>query len=266
MNEFAPYLQPPELPSTQFDIAAHLTSYLHQSRGINQSIYSGELLLDNWGDDGAYVGFQTTQLHRPTADEMPLMTTYTIALPSMQGALTIPGDWLHEDMGSDSLHYEPLDEVSTLDDAVLVLTSIAGTTPNQQNVYALAYTSMDHATHRTDISYFPSMVTQKNGATASWELSTTYDRANAPQQVQAKRSLHSWSQLRWGSEGGVRATSETGTSPRPDTMIKHLWSEAAACISQQTPEGRPLHPMEPVQLLCEQNLETVLVRAGERPL
>lgn len=265
MKEFTPYPQP-ELPSTQFAIAAQLAAYLHHTRGVDQSVYSGELLMDQWGDDGAYVGFQTVHTHRPTGEEVPLVTTCTIALPSMQGALTIPGDWVHNDMGTDSLQYEPLDGASTLDDAVLVLTSIVGIDADPHTLFALPYMSMDQATHRTDVSRFTGMVAHKNGATATWEIGISRDVSNTPQQVQVRRSLHSWSQLRWGCDGATQATSESGTTPRPDTMIKHLWSEAAASIEHDSPEGRPLYPMESLQTLCEHNLEAVLVRAGERPL
>lgn len=265
MKEVSPYPQP-ELPNTQFAIAAQLAAYLHHTRGIDQSIYSGELLMDRWGDDGAYVGFQTIHTQRPTGEETPLVTTCTIALPSMQGALTIPGDWIHDDMGVDSLRYEPLDGASTVDDAILILNSILGAGSDPRNIFTLPYVSMDQATHRTDVSRFTGMVAQKNAATAAWEIGISHDVSNTPQQVQVRRSLHSWSQLRWGSEGGIEATSESGTSPRPDTMIKHMWSEAAASIGHDSPEGRPLYPMEPLQMLCEQNLEAVLVRAGERPL
>ncbi len=265
MKEYAP--QPtPELPTSQFAIAAQLARYLHHTRGVDQSLYSGELLMDQWGDDGAYVGFQTVHTQRPTGDEMPLLTTCTIALPSMQGALTIPGDWVHDDMGIDSLQYQPLDGASTVDDAVLVLTSILGVGDDPRSIFTLPYMSMDQAAHRTDVSRFTGMVTQKNGATAAWEIGISHDASNQPQHIQAKRSLHSWSQLRWGSEGSIQAVSESGTTPRPDTMIKHLWSEAAASIEHDSLEGRPLYPMESVQTLCEYNLEAVLVRAGERPL
>lgn len=263
MKEFANHSEP--LPQTPFATATQLCHYIQHMRGVDQSVYSGELLLDT--AEGAYVGFQTLQTHRPSAETLPLETTCTIALPTMQGALTVSGDWMHSEMAIDTVRYQPLDGTSTVQDAILVLASLMGTPTDARKLYELPYISMELASHRMDISRFNATVANKNGSRAGWDISMVSDnQTGEPIQVRAKRQLHSWSQLQWHQDGTVRASSETGTSPRPDTMLKHLWSEAAACIEAQTPEGRPLYPMEALQRLCEHNLEAVLVRAGERPL
>lgn len=259
--------QPPELPSSQFGVAAHLCQYIQSVRGIDTSRYAGELLFRSWGEDAAYVGFETLQVHRPTGDELPLQMTCTIALPTLQGTLTIGADWIQEDPGEDTMQYVALDGQSTIHDAVLVVSDLCGMDLEPRRLFELPYRSLDLATHRMDTTHMNGAVTNKNGVAASWEIAVTHNRTRHEIEcVRSKRLLQSWSQMRWRSNGTVSADSQNGSTPREDTILKHLWTEASACISDETPEGRPLYPMSELVELSQHNLDAVLARAGEFPL
>lgn len=245
----------------QYELVTGLVSYIQRVRGVDCTTYSTYAQTQA----GCILGVETTQLHTPQSNGPELSTTCRVITPYIQGDIELEADWLATP-SCDSYRYIAHDGQSSLNDAHAVFKQLSfdvwGTAIELSE---LPYRSLDLATHRHMQTQLPRRSRAGGQTDQHLVLSTSHSAGHAPEETSVKlitpAATHKYIWTTRGCEHTV--ADSTPAAPREGRIIQSLWNEAFCCMEDETTEGRPLQPWPQLLELCEQNLVSVLARAGE---